>query len=232
VNFLRDTLPVKLSDEAYGQLLTSNILYQGGMTLPPGPYRLRVVVRENQSGKLGTFEQPLSLPAITDTGLALSSVVLSNQLQETTSGGARAGKNKKANESPMQVGDQLVLPSVTRVFRTTQNLCFYLESYAGKTATPANVPAAPPAPAVPPSVGLAFFRAGAKVAESGPYAGKPGKTADGKTSYFAQIPLEKFPPGRYLMQVNVLDPAAGRVAFSRVPMAIVKSPPPAPPTGL
>jgi len=228
VNFLRDTLPVKLSDEAYGQLLASNILYQGGMTLPPGQYRLKVVVRENQSGKLGTFEQALSLPEITATGLALSSVVLSNQLQEATSGGAKAGKNKNASESPLQVGDKLVLPSVTRVFRTNQTLCFYLESYAGKTATPVNAPATPSAPAVPPSVGLAFFRGGAKVAESGPYAGKAEKTANGKTSYFAQMPLAKFPPGRYLMQVNVLDPAAGRVAFSRVPMAVVKPPQPTP----
>jgi VWFA-related protein len=228
VNFLRDTLPVKLSDEAYGQLLSSNILYQGGMTLPPGQYRLKVVVRENQSGKLGTFEQALSLPEITDTGLALSSIVLSNQLQEATSGSAKAGKSKKASESPLQVGDKLVLPSVTRVFRTNQTLCFYLESYADKTATPLNAPATPSAPAVPPSVGLAFFRGGAKVAESGPYAGKAEKTAAGKTSYFAQMPLEKFPPGRYLMQVNVLDPGAGRVAFRRVPMAVVKPPQPTP----
>ena len=66
------------------------------------------------------------------------------------------------------------------------------------------------------------------MAESGPYAGKPEKTANGKTSYFAQMPPAKFPPGRYLMQVNVLDPAAGRVAFRRVPMAVVKPPQPTP----
>ncbi len=43
------------------------------------------------------------------------------------------------------------------------------------------------------------------------------------TSYFVQIPLEKFPPGRYWLQLNVLDPARDRVAFARVPPAVVNA---------
>ncbi len=38
-----------------------------------------------------------------------------------------------------------------------------------------------------------------------------------------QIPLAKFPPGRYWMQVNVLDPAADRAAFSRLPIAMMRT---------
>ncbi len=41
--------------------------------------------------------------------------------------------------------------------------------------------------------------------------------------YFVQIPLEKFPPGRYWLQLNVLDPARDRVAFARVPPAVVNA---------
>jgi len=37
-----------------------------------------------------------------------------------------------------------------------------------------------------------------------------------------KIPLVKFPPGRYWMQVNVLDTAADQVAFARVPLAILR----------
>ena len=40
-----------------------------------------------------------------------------------------------------------------------------------------------------------------------------------------QIPLDKLPRGTYTLQVNVMDPALERVAFARVPLAVV--PPPA-----
>ena len=228
VEMLRDTLPVKLRGEAYEQVLSSNILYEGGLVLPAGKYRLKVIVRENQSGKLGTFEQSLVVPDMADTGLALSSVVLSNQLQEQAAENAsRKGKNKQGNENPLQVGNRSLLPSVTRVFRTHQSLYIYLESYRGKAPSQGQAPAAtgePLAPQPPPSVALAFFRGGAKSAEAGPFPGKLEKVSGDKASYFVQIPLDKFLPGRYMLQVNVLDPGADRVAFARVPLAVVKQP--------
>jgi len=73
-------------------------------------------------------------------------------------------------------------------------------------------------------VALAFFRQGAKVADAGPFPGKPAKSSNGRASYFVDIPLAKFHPGRYTLQVNVLDPAHDSVAFARVPMAIVPAP--------
>jgi hypothetical protein len=220
---LRDTLPVKVSDETYQRLLSGNILYEGDMVLPPGNYQLKVVVRENRTGKMGTFEQPLTLPPAPDSGLALSSIVLSNEVQAGASG--RRRKSKEAREDPLQVGTQSVLPSVTRVFRTNQKLYVLLESYRGKLGEN------PGSAAGPPAVALAFFRGGAKMAEAGPFPGKLERTGAGRASYFVQIPLEKFPVGRYIVQVNVLDPAVERVAFARVPMAIVKAIATAPASG-
>lgn len=222
---LRDTLPVKLSGEAYEQVLSSNILYEGGVVLPPGKYRLKVVARENQSGKLGTFEQEFVLPQVGESGLALSSVVLSNQLQDEASAtrSRRPEKGKRGSENPLQVGSRSVLPSVTRVFRTNQNLYVYLESYEGKKDVKTNESPVPSNGMLPPAVALVFFRGGRQISEAGPFPGKVVKS-DAKTSYFVQIPLEKFPPGRYWMQVNVLDPAADRAAFARVPLAIMKPP--------
>jgi len=195
--------------------------------MPAGQYKLKVVARENQSGKLGTFEQPLVLPGEGDSGLALSSVVVSNQLQDET---ARGGsKGKQGSENPLQLGNRSILPSVTRVFRTNQNLYVYLESYAGKPAGAAGdakggKPAASHGSALPPSIALVFFRGGVKISEAGPFPGKLGNSSHSQASYFVQLPLEKFPPGRYWMQVNVLDPSADRVAFARIPLAIMKVP--------
>jgi VWFA-related protein len=217
---LRDTLPVHMTDETYEEVIGSNLFYEGEVTLPPGKYNLKAVVRENESGKIGTFEAPLVIPDISDTSLGLSSIVLSNEVKSSDDLD-RAHVSHDKN-SPLQIGNRSVLPSVTRVFRTNQVLTVYLESYAGKGVTAAG-------PSTPPSLGLVFFRGGRKFAEAGPFPGKIEKSSEQKASYFAQIPLEKFPRGRYTLQVNVLDPAIERVAFARLPMAIVPPPPRNPP---
>ena len=224
VGGLRDTLPVKLEGEAYEQVLSGNILYEGEMVLPPGKYRLKAVVRENQSGKIGTFEQPLELPGLSKAGLELSSVVLSNEVKpvaQSMETRSRRGRDRKSHL--LVIGSRSILPSVTRVFRTNQTLAVYLESYGGNPTSPAtNQQAEGNGPPLPPSVALVFFRGGRKFAEAGPFPAKLEKSPDEKAVYFVQIPLEKFPAGRYILQANVIDPAIDQVAFARVPMAIVK----------
>ena len=212
---LRDMLPVRATDDTWEEIIGSNLFYEGEIALPPGRYNLKVVVRENESGKIGTFEAPLVVPGVSDTALDLSSIVLSNEVKSSEDLD-RAHVNRDKN-SPLQVGNRSILPSVTRVFRTNQMLSVFLESYAGKSV-------ASTGPATPPSVALVFFRRGRKFAEAGPFPGKIEKATEQQASYFAQIPLEKFPRGSYTLQVNDLDPAIERVAFARVPLAIVQPP--------
>jgi VWFA-related protein len=226
---LRDTLPVSLSGEDYERVLEGNVTYEGGIELAPGRYTLKAVVRENESGKMGTFVEPLVLPPLGEAGLALSSVVVSNQLDDHPSENrlGRFGFERPLGEqSPLRVGSRAIVPSVTRVFRTNQDLYVYLESYAPKAAGKTKPPRAEarPASSAPPAVALVFFRGGAKISEAGPLAGKLEKSSEGKAEYFVKIPLDKFPPGRYWMQVNVLDPALGRAAFTRIPIAVLKPP--------
>ena len=213
---LRDTLPVRVTSDTLEEVIGSNLFYEGEVILPPGKYNLKAVVRENESGKIGTFEAPIDVPDVAGTGLGLSSVILSNEVKSADELN-RAHVNRDKN-SPLEVGGRSILPSVTRVFRTNQLLTVYLQSYAGKDLKSEGL-------VTPPTVALVFFRHGRKFAEAGPFNGKLEKTADQRASYFAQIPLDKFPRGTYTLQVNVLDPSLERVAFARVPLAVV--PPPA-----
>ena len=50
--------------------------------MPPGDYKLKFLARENETGRIGTFEDELKLPAAAADHLQLSSVVLSSQLVE------------------------------------------------------------------------------------------------------------------------------------------------------
>ncbi|MGH9451766.1 MAG: VWA domain-containing protein [Terriglobia bacterium] len=222
---LRDTLPVKLNASTYQQVLKGNILYEGGIVLPPGTYKLKVVARENQTGKMGTFEEPLVLPTVAKgpTNLAVSSIVVSNEISSVPLSRPRRGPwAMGAEDNPLDMGSKSILPSVTRVFRTNQNLYIYLQSYGGRPG--ASVKSRGKRAAAPPSVALVFFRNGVQISAAGPYPAQTGKsTQSGNASYLTQIPLSKFPPGRYWMQVNVLDPSANQVAFARVPLAIMRA---------
>jgi VWFA-related protein len=261
---LRDTLPVKLKATAYQQVVSGNILYEGGFVLPPGRYKLKAVVREDESGKLGTFEEPLDLPPAGGPNLEISSVVVSNQLQAASTAVNRMGRPGRMDrpeevsaERPLSMGTQSILPSVTRVFRTDQNLYVYLQSYVagshgsaaatrwagrqnggfgsgreggwngpegGRRRGPANGGSARSTTASSSQFALVFFRGNVQVSQAGPYPGRLGGSGGQTATYFTKIPLEKFPPGRYWMQVNVLDAAAGKVAFARVPLAIMPPP--------
>jgi VWFA-related protein len=226
---LDDTLPVRLTASTYEQVLNSNILYEGGLVLPPGKYTLKVVAREDQSGKIGTFAEPLILPEPEEQGLTLSSVIVSNQLGDTgalsTSGPRRQDGLDAAKE--LKIGSRTVLPSVTRVFRTNQDLYVYLKSYGSKAAGQSNksgLNRQRSARPVTPSFALVFFRRGVEISEAGPYPARVAKSGSQNAVYFARLPLEKFPPGLYQLQVNVLDPAADEAAFSRIPIAIMPAP--------
>ena len=218
---LRDTLPIKLNASTFQAVLRGNVLYEGGLVLPPGVYKLKVVARENLTGKMGTFEKQLVLPPVSKTGLALSSVVVSNELSKKLLTRPERGPwAMGAEDNPLDSGSQSILPSVTRVFYGNQNLYVYLQSYANKPPS-VGKSVKRSGPSSSPSMALIFFRNGVQVSQAGPYTAKSGKSGEGTASYFTEIPLANFPPGRYWMQVNVIDSSANQVAFARVPMAIV-----------
>ncbi len=48
---VRDTIPLKVTEDVAGQVVRKSIQYDTGVTLTPGNYKLRFVARENGEGK-------------------------------------------------------------------------------------------------------------------------------------------------------------------------------------
>ena len=67
-------------------LAGKQVLYQSGVTLPPGRFSVKVVVRENTTGLMGTFEAPITVPELKQAPMKVSSVVLSTQLEPAAEG--------------------------------------------------------------------------------------------------------------------------------------------------
>jgi VWFA-related protein len=70
------TITAKLSENDYKRALTTGMSYTAHADLPPGPYQLRAVVRDTETGKLGSVSQYLEVPDLTKKRLTASSVFL------------------------------------------------------------------------------------------------------------------------------------------------------------
>ncbi len=118
VGEIRET--VKLAVNASNEVKRKNVQYDTGLTLSPGKYHLKVVVRENEAGRLGSFETDFTIPDLKTAPLKMSSIVMASQLQTSP---------KKDTGNPLVQNGQEIVPSVTRVFSSNQHLYLYYEVY-------------------------------------------------------------------------------------------------------
>lgn len=193
---MRETL--KFPPATGGSLAGKQVLYQSGVTLPPGRFSVKVVVRENANGRIGSFEAALAVPELKQAAVKVSSVVLSTQLQP----GARG----RTPNPLVRDGVQLV-PSVTHVVGRDQKLFFYYEVY-----DPGEADGGPQL-----RTSLAFYRGKVKVFETPSVERTAVDAADRKAALFQfEVPGGSFAPGLYTCQINIIDAAAGQFAFPRL----------------
>ncbi|PYU33064.1 MAG: hypothetical protein DMG28_09145 [Acidobacteria bacterium] len=219
---LRDTVKVKLGAERFQQIGQHALVYQGGMILGPGSYRLKFLARENETGRIGTFEQELLLPAPQPERLELSSVLLSSQL-ETVRKPSEVGKEveKKAlakdarlKASPLEMGGEQIIPSVTRVFTTQQKLYVFFQAYLPPKSDDMKLRA-----------GLIFFRNGERVSATPMVEPAEVEAKTRAAAFRISVPLEQLPPGRYTVQAVVVEAGGEQAVFARSYFAL--RPPPA-----
>ena len=137
VGQLRDT--VKLAVDSTQQVRRKNVQYNTGFVLAPGNYHLKFIVRENQTGRMGSFETDVQVPDLRKVPLRMSSVVLSSLRAPVTS----ASKKKVAN--PLIQDQTQLVPNVTHVFTRDQHLYLQYEIYDAARGKVAVAAAATPA---------------------------------------------------------------------------------------
>ena len=222
VGQVRQTVPLAI--DANQHLEKKNVQYSTGFTLAPGKYHVKFVVRENQSGNMGSFETDIQVPDMKKTALKLSSIVMSSQSTPNTA--------KKVVDPLVRDGREWV-PNVPHVFRQDQHLFFLYEVYSPTKEKDATATAAGPAQA--PAAGLTkkeagpvrvltsieFLLGGVKVYET------PLVEADAiniperdAVGFQFDVPLTGLKVGTYVCQVNVIDDAGGSFTFPRMALRI------------
>jgi VWFA-related protein len=200
VGRIRDTLTVPPASTE--QLASRQVLYQTGVTLPPGRFSVKVVVRENSDGLMGTFEAPVAVPELKQAPVKVSSLVLGTQLQNV-------GTRKTA--SPLVRDGVELVPNLTHIVNHDQQVYFYYEVY-----DPAVDNGAPQL-----RTSLAFYRGKVKVFETPVVERTQVDVADRHAALFQfEVPAGSLKPGLYTCQVSIIDTVSGKFAFPRLQMYV------------
>jgi VWFA-related protein len=213
---LRDKVDIKLSGETASELSKRPIQYDTGFTLLPGKYVIKFLARDAETGRIGTFQAPFTVPNLLkeDKRIPISSVVLSSQRVDLKDALFNA-RGKLAAEAqatnPLVSEGQKLIPSVTRVFSKSRDMYVYFQAYQR------NLPSQQPLVAF-----VTFYRGLNKAFESTPL-----QVVDGLDPKSKAVPLkfslslEKLPPGEYTCQVTVLDPTSQKANFWQAPVMLI-----------
>ncbi len=217
VQNLRDNVNIKLSDATASELAKRPVEYDTGFTLLPGKYSIKFLARDDETGRIGTFQTLFVIPNLNKESkrIALSSVVLSGQRAELKDAIYNASKQKeRAKEeaaNPLVLNGQKLIPSVTRVFSKSRDLYVYLQAYQqGMMSTQ------------PLIAFVSFYQGQTKVFET-----QPMEAANAMNNSLKTLPLRftiglnPLPPGEYECQVTVLDPTGQKSAFWEAPITLV-----------
>ena len=214
VQSLRDKVDIKLTDTKAEELTGKPIQYNTGYTLLPGKYSIKVLARDAETGRIGTYVNNFVIPNLNkeEKRIPISSVVLSSQRVAATDALFNAKSKTNADAvDPLIADGQKLVPSVTRVFSRSKDMYVYLQAYErGATTTQPLV------------AFVSFYKGQTKAFETSPVPVTDGLDPKSKAVPLRfNLALDKLSPGEYNCQVTVLDPGSQKAAFWQAPVMLV-----------
>lgn len=221
VTNVRDNVNIKLSDATAAELSQRPIEYDAGFTLLPGKYMIKFLARDDETGRIGTYQTVFVIPNLNkeEKRIPISSVVLSSQrvdLKEAIYDAAKTkDRVKEATVNPLVQDGKKLVPSVTRVFSKGREMYVFLQAYKPNSATG-------PTTTQPLLAFVSLYTAGNKVLETAPIAvGPNGATRLGITPLQFTVATAGLAAGDYDCQITVLDPSTSKTTFWRAPIRLV-----------
>lgn len=194
---------VKLNIDQAQQVRQKNVQYSTGFNLPIGKYHLKFVVRENETGRMGSFEADINVPDLRKLSLKMSSIVLASQRISVP----------KHDDNPMVRDGEELVPNLPHVFRQDQHLYFLYEVYSPDKTPKTRV-----------LTSIEFLDGSIKAFETplieADQLNEPTRNA---VAFQFDVPLTGLKPGQYTCQINVIDDTGGSFTFPRT--AILINPP-------
>lgn len=191
-----DSVQINLDDLEGAPAAVLN--YRNTFRIEPGEYLLRVLVRDAGGSLTSSREAPLLLKTASVSGVKLSSLLLTNRAEVHPEGA------DLATETHVVVNGTRLLPNLGGRFRNGEYLFVYLQIWA------------PQESAI--SLNANFIHNGEIVKSLSPR--RIEDLHQGWADFAAVIPLEGFPIGEYVLQVQVLDHTSRKSAIQRASFVI------------
>jgi hypothetical protein len=147
-----------------------------------------LVLKDLNSGNLGTMERRLAVPRFEDGQVAHSSLILADVIERIPT--------RSVGSGPFVIGDTKVRPRVKEEFRRTDRLGVYLQIYNLGINQEINKPEA--------TIEYIIFR-GNQVVFNHKESTLQLEGAGQQITLAKFLPLSSFPPGKYKLMISVTD---------------------------
>jgi len=189
-----------LPEGSYEKALRQGLEYQRAVSVKPGRYRVRVAVREDGGGKLGSSSQWVTVPDLAEGKLALSSVFLLEKQEPST-------------EKPASVAGDLSLRGVQARRRFKHGATLYAQLFAynpGRDASGATNLVSQ----------AEIWRGGELLASSSTEPMAAGDKGGPPLPQTRSVKLGPFAPGDYEVRIVVTDAVAQKMTSRRTAFTI------------
>ncbi len=121
VNVFEDVVSIDVPAELLEAATKGASIYQKSVPLPPGMYRLNVVVKDVIGGNMNNYEMALNVPRYDDEKLASSSIILADQIEKVPT--------KNIGNGQFVIGASKVRPRLSESFRRDEKLGIFFKLY-------------------------------------------------------------------------------------------------------
>ncbi|MBM3734843.1 MAG: GWxTD domain-containing protein [Acidobacteria bacterium] len=191
VNVFEDVVSSEVPSTLLQEAIKGSSLYQKSIPLPPGTYRLNLVVKDIVGGNMTNYEMALNVPRFEDERLGMSSLVLADVIEKVPT--------KSIGTGQFVIGASKVRPRVGETFRRDEKMGIYVQFYNFTADEKTHKPNA--------TVEYEVLRTGTNkqiFAFTEEVAKVEGASAQQYTVEKI-LPLQNLEPGEYTLKMKVLD---------------------------
>lgn len=188
-----DSVTTNATTAELAELKNRKSVYQKAVALPPGNYKIDVVVRDVGTGNKGIVNMGFEVPRYDEKKLSTSSLILASKLRPT---------NGRDIGQPFVIGNAKVIPNLSGIYKKGQEVGVYLQVYnAGIDQT-----------TLRPSLDVEYvlYKGGKEVLRQAE--DWSGMSDSGQRLTLARLlPTEAMPAGDYEIKVITKDRVGGQV---------------------
>jgi GWxTD domain-containing protein len=188
VNTFEKSLVLDVPEHEFERFVARKAVYQEGVPLRPGRYKLSLVMKDDLNGHMGSMEIGLLVPRFEEDKLSNSSLILADLIQPLPTSQVGTGM--------FVIGGTKVRPSVNQTFTRDQNLGIYMQVYNLALDAKTHKPSL--------DVEYQLLKDGKTILAQAEDAAKL-KDASQQFTLEKQMPLKVLEPGKYTVQIKVTD---------------------------